>query len=236
MLGNIWSAVSSLLYRRQCMACGEDIDAAHHGICINCRYRIPLTKYWLEEDNPVKELFAGLVPVVHASSMFFFSEGSVWRTLIHRFKYGGRWAIARNMGAWYGAELRDSALYDDIDLVVPVPLHPLKRMRRGYNQSYYLAEGIAKALGVELCGNAIRRRRNNPSQARRRVSERWANVDRLFVVRRSDKLRGRHILVVDDVLTSGATLTSCISTIVEAVPDCRISVATLAVTRRILRE
>jgi ComF family protein len=140
------------------------------------------------------------------------------------------------MGRWYGAELRSSGLYDDVDIVIPVPLHPLKTLRRGYNQSRYLAEGIARELGVEVCANALVRRRNNPPQALRRGSERWDNVDSLFELRRVDKLRGRHLLLVDDVLTSGATLTASAEAILKVMPDCRISVATLAVTQRILKE
>ena len=184
----------------------------------------------------MKEHFAGLVPLVQGSSFIFYSSNSLWRDMVHRFKYGGEWAIAESMGRWYGAELRDSGLYDDIDIVVPIPLHPLKTLRRSYNQSRYLAEGIARELGAKVVADAVVRRRNNPSQARRRGSERWDNVEALFELRKTDKLRGRHLLLVDDVLTSGATLTACAEAILRAQPDCRISIATLAVTQRILRE
>lgn len=218
------------------MICGEHIGSEMHGICIKCRYEIPLTYYWRSAENPVKEHFAGLVPLVQGSSFIFYSGNSLWRDMVHRFKYGGEWAIAESMGRWYGAELRDSGLYDDIDIVVPIPLHPLKTLRRGYNQSRYLAEGIARELGAKVVADAVVRRRNNPSQARRRGSERWDNVEALFELRKADKLRGRHLLLVDDVLTSGATLTACAEAILRAQPDCRISIATLAVTQRILRE
>lgn len=218
------------------MICGEHIGSEMHGICIKCRYEIPLTYYWRSAENPVKEHFAGLVPLVQGSSFIFYSGNSLWRDMVHRFKYGGEWAIAESMGRWYGAELRDSGLYDDIDIVVPIPLHPLKTLRRGYNQSRYLAEGIARELGAKVVADAVVRRRNNPSQARRRGSERWDNVEALFELRKTDRLRGRHLLLVDDVLTSGATLTACAEAILRAQPDCRISIATLAVTQRILRE
>ena len=218
------------------MICGEHIGEQMHGICIRCRYEIPLTGYCHLAENPVKEHFAGLVPLVQGSAFLFYSGQSLWRDMVHRFKYGGEWAIAESMGRWYGAELRDSGLYDDIDIVVPIPLHPLKTLRRGYNQSRYLAEGIARELGAKVVADAVVRRRNNPSQARRRGSERWDNVEALFELRKTDRLRGRHLLLVDDVLTSGATLTACAEAILRAQPDCRISIATLAVTQRILRE
>ena len=236
MLGSAWRSLRSLLFPVGCMVCGEHVDSAMRGVCIRCRYEIPLTGFCRDDENPVKEHFAGLVPVEHASSFIYYSGGSLWQELVHRFKYGGEWSLAERMGEWYGAELRDTGLYGDVDAVLPVPLHPLKMLRRGYNQSRYLGEGIARSLGVPLCASAIRRTRNNPPQARRRGGDRWDNVDNLFSVRRPEMLRGRHILVVDDVLTSGATLTSCIMAIRAAVPDCRISVATLAVARSIHRE
>ena len=236
MPGRALRLLRSLLFSPCCMICGEHISDSMHGVCIRCRYQIPLTLYWRSEENPVKELFAGLVPLVQGSSFLFYSGNSLWRDMVHRFKYGGEWSIAESMGRWYGAELRESGLYDDVDIVIPVPLHPLKILRRGYNQSRYIGAGIARELGVELCSDAIVRRRNNPSQALRRGSERWDNVDALFALRRPERVRGRHVLLVDDVLTSGATLCACVEAILEVLPDCRISIATLAVTQRILRE
>ena len=233
MLRNVIDTVVSLLFPSGCIVCGEHITRSMHGICTHCRFDIPLTNYWLEHDNPVKELFDGIVPIEEGSSFFFFSGHSLWRTLIHRFKYSGRWRIAYTMGLWYGEELKASGLYDNIDVIVPIPLHPIKLLRRGYNQSTYLAEGIARSMGVKVDCRSLRRHKNNPSQTRRHASDRWANVEEIFRVRRVESLRGKHILLVDDVLTSGATLSSAIHTILDAVPDCRISVATLAVTQHI---
>jgi ComF family protein len=143
------------------------------------------------------------------------------------------WQIAYNLGVWYGAELKASTLYDDVDIIIPLPLHPIKSIMRGYNQSRYLAEGIAKMLGATVDSSAIRRTRNNPSQARLKRGERWESVDNLFRVTKPERLRGKHILIVDDVLTTGATLYNCMLAIHTALPDARISFATLAVTQRI---
>lgn len=201
-----------------------------------CRYNIPTTNYWVEEENPVKEHFDGLVPIHQASSFIFYSTHSPWREAIHKFKYRHAWRIAYNMARWYGSELKASGLYDDIDMVIPIPLHYKKILRRGYNQSTYIAEGIARELGVEYNSHLLRRTRNNPPQARNRATERWENVEDIFAVRNVAKLRGKHILLVDDVLTTGATITSCIGSILKAVPDCRVSVATLAVARKIEKD
>ena len=130
-----------------------------------------------------------------------------------------------------GDALHESGLYDSVDAVVPVPLHSMRRLRRGYNQAEYPAEGIACGLGKPLCTGNVVRSRHNRSQASTRVrDERWDNVKNIFSVRHPEALDGRHILLVDDVLTTGATLISCAETILHACPSCRISVSTLAVS------
>ena len=233
MLYNAYRDIRSLLFPQECIICGEHVDDGMHGICMQCRLDIPLTYYWLREENPVKEKFDGIAPIIHASSFMFYAKDDLWRGLVHNFKYGGMWKSAYSMGRWYGAELKASGLYDDIDVIIPIPLHPIKLLKRGYNQSTYLAEGMARSMSISVDTRSTRRVRNNPSQARRGTRDRWENVDNLFSVRRPERLRGKHILIVDDVLTSGATLTALLSAITSTVPDCRISIATLAVTKHI---
>lgn len=233
MLYSAYRTLRSLLFPQECIVCGEHVDDAMHNICMQCRLNTPLTYYWLKEQNPVKEKFDGVVPIVHGSSFIFYAKGSIWQDMVHRFKYGDMWRTSIIMGRWYGAELKASGLYDDIDVIVPVPLHPIKLLKRGYNQSTYLAEGIAQTLGVTVDTRSVRRIRNNPSQARRGARDRWDNVDNIFTVTNSERLCGKHILVVDDVLTSGATLTTLLTTLSNAIPNCRISIATLAVTTHI---
>ena len=139
---------------------------------------------------------------------------------------------AREMGAWYGRYLRESGLYDDVEVVVPLPLHPFKRCRRGYNQSEYIAEGIAAQLGVEVDRRSVSRVRNTASQALKLRRERAGNVEDAFAVCRPERLAGRHVLLVDDVMTTGSTLLSCASAILRDAPGCRISIAALAVSQR----
>ena len=232
MLGNILRSLSSLIYGDGCIICGDHTQKGMHSICTKCRLEIPLTHFYSEEDNPVKERFDGFVAVEQASAMFFYVTNSRWQGLVHRFKYSGKWQIAYSMGRWYGSLLKESGLYTDIDVIVPVPLHPIKILKRGYNQSRYIAEGMAKEMGVKVDARSVCRLRNNPSQARNTATARWANVESLFGVRRMEALRAKHILVVDDVLTTGATITSCIQAIKAALPDCRVSVAALSTTIR----
>ena len=231
ILSELWCDVSSLFFPARCAVCGEPLAAGERMLCTYCRATAPLTGYWREADNPVVRKCWGMVPVVQASGFLFFVHGSGWRQLIHGFKYRGSWRTAREMGEWYGRYLSESGLYADVECVVPLPLHPFKRCRRGYNQSEYIAEGIAAQLGVPVERRSVYRRRNTASQARKSHRERAGNVEGAFAVRHPERLAGRHLLLVDDVMTTGATLLSCAGEILQAVPGCRISLAVLAVSQ-----
>lgn len=180
------------------------------------------------------ERFWGLLPVERAAAFLWYVEGSPWRRVIHNFKYGGRWRVAYDLGRWYGVCLREGGLFADVDVVVPVPLHWRRRLGRGYNQSEYLARGIAQELGVECDFGSVRRSRYNASQVSRSAAERWDNVEGIFGVRHPERLQGKHILLVDDVFTTGATIMSLGSEILSRSEGVRLSVAVLATSRHSL--
>lgn len=231
ILSDLRRDLSALLFPPVCPACGRPLVPGEEFVCTYCLLSAPLTEFWNEADNPLFRKFWGLVPVERAAALLFYVRGSEWRRLIHAFKYRGAWRAARSMGSWLGRYLAESGLYGTVDLVVPLPLHPLKFLRRGYNQAEYVAEGIAAQLGVALDRSSVVRRRNTPSQALRPHRERAANVEGAFAVRHPERLSGRHILLVDDVVTTGSTLVACIEAILRAAPDCRVSVAALAASR-----
>ncbi len=224
--------VASLFFVSVCPVCGEPLRTGEQGVCSFCRTTAPLTGFWLEACNPVFRKFEGLVPLERASGFLYYLHDSGWRRAIHSFKYRGAWRTARALGDWYGRALADSGLYGTVDPVVPLPLHPLRRLWRGYNQSEYIAAGIAAQLGTTLDCRSVRRCRHTGTQALKPRSERPGNVAEAFAVCRPERLAGKHVLLVDDVLTTGSTLASCAEAVLRAVPDCRISVAALAVSYR----
>ena len=226
--------LTEALFPRVCPVCGDRLLPAEYFVCTACRFAVPMTGFCREASNPMTRRLEGLLPVERAAAFMWFVDGSRWQRLIHDFKYSGKWLYARRLGEWFGSEMADSGLWHDIDAVVPVPLHWRKRMSRGYNQSEYIADGIASALGTKVDRRSVVRRVNNPSQTRNSALERWENVDGIFGVRNPEALKGRHLLLVDDVFTTGATLVSCGSAIIEAVgsENVRLSLATSAVTQR----
>lgn len=231
MFSDVMRDVASVVFPRRCPVCGGKMSRGG-AVCTLCEVTAPLTELWREAGNGMEQRFWGLLPVERASAFLWYVEGSAWRSAVHRFKYSGEWRTARELGRWYGTYLKRCGVYDDVDKVVPVPLHLRRLVGRGYNQAEYLAEGIARELGVEVDRRSVRRHRYNRSQTSRHARERWDNVEGIFSVSRPEALAGRHVLLVDDVFTTGATIMSLGRAIVEAVPDVRLSVAVLAASRR----
>ena len=220
MLRTYFSEIFRLFFPERCPACGRALPEGVRWLCPHCRWDMPLTGYAAEHDNPVARKFWGLVPVQEAASMFFFTRHGRYRAMIHGFKYHGQWKTCLRLGAMFGAELSESGLYDTVDLIVPVPLHYRRLFRRGYNQAESLARGIAGALDRETdCRSLVRKSYNRSQTAMRNRKDRWENVADIFSVRRPQRLAGRHILLVDDVLTTGSTLTACAETILKAAPS-----------------
>lgn len=231
ILADIFRDICGLFFRRRCMVCGEPLLDGERDICTACVYLMPMTGFSTEADNALFRRFWGIVPVERASALIFFIHGSEWQRMIHGFKYRDKWRWAYVMGRRLGASLRDGGLFAGVDMVVPVPLHPFRRIMRGYNQSEYIARGVAEELGAELNLRILYRRRNNPSQTRLAERDKRENVRDLFGVRDAGAIQGRHVLIVDDVITSGETITSCAEALLAAA-DCRISIASVAASQQ----
>ena len=216
-----------LFFPRQCAVCGASLQEGEEGICMKCNMDMPRTNYHTHKDNPVERMFWGKMPLDRATSYFFYHKGSDFRRILHQLKYGGRKDLGEIMGRFMAAELADTDFFREVDVIVPVPLHPRKQKLRGYNQSECIARGVSDVTGIPLDVSSISRKKHTETQTRKSAYERWENVDGIFCLRRPERFAGKHILIVDDVLTTGATTTACADALKE-VEGIRISVLTLA--------
>ncbi|MEZ7867468.1 MAG: phosphoribosyltransferase family protein [Paludibacteraceae bacterium] len=189
---------------------------------------MPKTNYHLLQDNPVEKRFWGKVPVERATSYLFFQKGSDFQKLIHELKYRGNKEVGVTMGKFAAADLLDSDDFKSLDLIVPVPLHEKKEAKRGYNQSEMICNGIAEILGMPVVTDNLYRTAENTTQTRKSVFERYENTQGIFGLKNPAKFEGKHILIVDDVLTTGSTVEACIQALLQA-KNTRISVFTLAI-------
>lgn len=217
-----------LFFPRQCVVCGEVLQEGEEILCMKCNIDMPRTNYHLCKDNPVERMFWGKVSLERASSYFFYHKGSDFCNILWRLKYGGRKDVGCAMGRFMAAELLPYGFFSDIDLIVPVPLHPRKKELRGYNQSECIARGIAEVTGIPVDVLSVSREKHTGTQTRKSAYERWENVGGIFSLHCSEAFKGKHILLVDDVLTTGATITACADAF-GRVEGVRVSILTLAV-------
>lgn len=219
----------SLIYPRLCVGCGQSLLRHEPVVCTVCRYSFPQTRFHNHPTNPVSKLFWGKVEVERATAGYHFRKGSKIQRLIHQMKYKDRPEIGTALGNFLGQELAEDPHFSGVDCVIPVPLHPRKKRKRGYNQSEYIADGVAEALGKPALHKVLFRAVANPSQTRKSHYERWKNVSSVFRINPKRPLENAHILLVDDVVTTGSTLESCAAALL-TMPGCRVSIAALAVT------
>ncbi len=231
ILSNILRDLLSVIYPPKCLMCGEELHLADSEICTDCFSRVSYTRFWEYSDNPMSGRVRDLQPMVREACAMFFYDNHC-RDMIHRLKYRAEWRTARYMGEIFGSYLSRSDIYSNVDIVIPAPLHAIRRMARGYNQSEYIARGIASKLGAKVDTHTLYRSRHTIAQVKKTKVERWTGGENLFEVRDIERLRGKHILLVDDVYTTGATIFRCIEAIHRSLPECEISVATLATPRK----
>ncbi len=216
-----------MMFPTVCRSCGLPLQEMDDVVCISCLYQLPRTYYHKYAQNPVYQKFWGRIPAVQAFSFLHFQKGNVVQTLLHALKYSNRQDIGERLGYLFGKELTESGFHGP-ELIVPLPLHPNKLRARGYNQCDPIGRGLAKGTGIPLASDGlVVRVVANPTQTRKSRFDRWTNVERIFEVKQPEKLDGKHILLIDDVVTTGSTLESCGHTLLEAGAGA-LSIATLA--------
>lgn len=222
-------------FPRLCGTCGAPLLPAETCLCTSCTAHLPLTYFWQVEDNRAAQCFWGRVPFQHTVSFLFFKDDSAYRTLLHAFKYNHNRQIGFELGRLFGRYLLQAYAAESPFVMVPVPLRPSKRRRRGFNQSEVVAEGIAQVTGWKVEPRLLQRVGKARSQTTKDRTQRWVNVQHVFAVRRRhaayEALREAgnavSLLLVDDVITTGATLEACAHAVLDALPEARISAASL---------
>lgn len=228
MKTNLWHELLNLFYPNVCLVCAESLLKNEKQLCMNCLHEMPKTNYHLQKDNPIEKRFWGKANVHRGTSFFYFQKGSPFQKLLHALKYKGNKEIGELLGKYAAVDLLDAEDFCSIDLIIPVPLHPKKYASRGYNQSEWIGKGLSELLDKPMDIKILTRTKENTTQTKKTVYERYENTEGIFDVASTEDLEGLHILLVDDVLTTGSTLESCIKAL-SIIPKVKISVFTLAI-------
>ncbi len=217
----------SLFYPRLCAGCNTALVKGEEVLCLHCLADLPRTNYHLLAENPVFQLFIGRANITLASSFCRFDKGGRLQHLLHQLKYKGNCEVGKKMGVLFGYDLIQSSSYQEIDAIIPVPLHPKKEKKRGYNQSAEICKGLADSMNRPVISGNLVREVHTSTQTRKGRFERWENVSGIFIVKNEALLAGKHLLLVDDVVTTGATLEACCEPLLK-ISGVRVSIATLA--------
>lgn len=224
---NILSPLVHLLYPHVCTGCGSDLVEDDNLLCLKCVNDLPHTNFAMHANNPIEKIFWGRLALTAAMSEFYFTKGTMIQTLIHEFKYKGNKDVGMYLGAMMGSSLLNNNRFTKIDTLVPLPLFADKEFKRGYNQATILCNGMSEVMGIPVIKNNVVRKRFTETQTKKHRTERWENVEGSFEVNNPSELKNKHVLLVDDVVTTGATLEACGAEILK-VEGTNLSVATLA--------
>jgi ComF family protein len=216
-----------LFYPNICTGCGSDIIEDDNLLCLQCLNALPHTGFAMHANNPVEKIFWGRLPLTAAMSEFYFSKGTVIQQLVHEFKYKGNKEAGKYLGAMMGSSLLCNNRFNKIDALVPLPLYADKEHKRGFNQAMILCKGISEVMNIPVITGIVIRKRFTQTQTKKLRDERWQNVEGSFNVNNKAQLQDKHILLVDDVITTGATLEACGKEILN-INNVQLSVATLA--------
>ncbi|WP_041301328.1 ComF family protein [Lacinutrix sp. 5H-3-7-4] len=222
------NSLINLFFPKVCSACKLLLNDNEKYICTTCRHNLPVTNYHKTNDDFVKKVFYGRAKLEQATALLRFEKKGIVQQLLHDLKYREQQQIGTFLGKWLGIELKETNNYNAIDMVIPVPLHKTKLGSRGYNQVEKFGKEIALALNTEYQDKILQKITNTSSQVNKKRFARWQNNTELFAVTNTQKLNNKHILLVDDIITTGATLEACIAELNKA-NNIKISIATMAI-------
>ena len=219
----------NLIYPKICYACGDAIQGKREHICISCVANLSFLKIQDFENNPIQQLFWGRVHFEKATAFAKFENNGRLQNLLHALKYKGVKEVGTTLGELAALDIGTTNFFDDIDVILPVPIHKKKRKKRGYNQSQYIADGIRNITELPIDSSSIRKEVHTESQTRKQRYERFKNTTKTFTLLNKDKLKDQHILLIDDVVTTGSTLEACASVLLK-IRNVKLSLLTIAAT------
>ncbi len=218
-----------LFFPHVCTGCGSDVIDSSNMLCLRCISEMPLTNFFEQPRNPVEEKFYGRMPVRHAAAAYYFTKNSMLENLVYQLKYRGNKSIGVYLGKLMGEQLKQSPQFQSVDAIIPLPLNKRREKKRGYNQATALANGIHSIWNKPVLDKAVVRKIYTETQTKKDRLSRWENMQGVFDIAQPEALRGKHLLLVDDVVTTGASLETCGIEILK-VSGATLSVATLACT------
>lgn len=225
----------SLIFPNYCLCCDASLGKGEEQICTRCRYGLPKTDYHEKRENPLLQKFWGKLPVTYALAYLKFSKGGKVQKILHDLKYNANQTIGEMMGKWYGQLLVEAGLAKPdeteeqvFDLILPIPLHKSRLRKRGFNQSDCFARGLSATTNIPWYADAVTRNKATKTQTKKGRMERWENVEHIFEIVKPELIKDKHVLLVDDVITTGSTLEACAGSILKA-GAAQVSIATIAV-------
>ena len=219
----------SLFFPNLCPACDNVLENYEEHICTICQFKMPETNFYTMNQNPLEQLFWGRVDIQAATAHYYYSSAGRVRNLIHQLKYNEQKELGIYLGKELGNDLLKTTWNAQLDAIIPVPLHPSRLKSRGYNQSEVIAQGISQTLNIPILTNNLIRREHKTSQTHRARYARWKNVSSIFEVKNTSEIKDKHLLLVDDIITTGATIEACAEQLLK-VPGIKVSIASVAFT------
>jgi ComF family protein len=226
----LYNSFIGIVFPNYCPGCGKPLSAGENYICLDCIVNLPYTYFNNSRKNIVTELLFGRFTLEKSFSLCYYIQKGHLQHLLHNLKYNNKPEIGVELGNYLGQEMKKNNL-DDFDLMIPVPLHPKRQKTRGYNQSEEIAKGIFQIIEKEIDTKSIVRNTYTITQTKKNKYERWENVEGIFSVKNAKKLENKHILIVDDVITTGSTIES-LANVIKKIPNTKISITSLAVAKK----
>jgi len=222
--------ILNIFYPEVCLCCKNPLTVHENTICLTCRYDLPLTNFCSENENLVEKSFYGRIQIEQATALFYFLKPSNVQKLIHELKYKGQQQAGKFVGDWLGEELLLSERFKNLDCIIPVPLHKKKLKKRGYNQVSLFGVTLSKKLNIPFYEDVLIKTDASKTQTKKLRFDRWKNTQHRFEVQNSNKILNKHILLIDDIITTGATLEACSIALLNG-NNAKISIASMAYTK-----